>query len=214
VNPEETRRLAAALAAEVNAKQAADYEARPSEDGACDALLVSKKGEKRAAALVVRRADADAAGAAAASALASDLARKLDGKSGALTLLASRAPLDADVEEWAEAASQLVPALEKAGGDGDLLTLYDPPAGSPFDYVSWSPAAKGGLLLDIFYRPETAKAKTAASGGEDHWLVLLGHPAAAGKSTGRVFALDLQGQKISRAWWAEPEGAGFAFRRF
>lgn len=210
----DNRKLAAALAAEVNATQASDYEARAAKDADCDALLASKKGEKREIALIVRRAAADAAGSAAASELAAKLGAKLGGKSGALTLLAPRAPGAEDVETWSEAASQLLVAMEAAGGDSRLLTLYDPPAGSPFDYASWAPAAKGGLLVDVFFRPETAKEKTAAAGGEDHWLVLLGHPAPDGKASGRVFALDLQSQKISRAWWADPKDDGFAFRRF
>jgi hypothetical protein len=214
VNPDDIRKLAAALAAEVNAKQSADYEARASKDVDSDALLASKKGEKRAVALIVRRADVETSSAPAAAELAAKLAAKLDGKSGALTVLASRAPSAADAEAWSEAAAELIPALEKAGGESDLLTLYDPPAGSPFDYVSWAPAAKGGLILDVLVRPEASKEKTAAAGTEDHWLILLGHPESAGKAAGSVFTMDLAGQKISRAWWAKPKDDGFSFRRF
>ncbi|HEX4048536.1 MAG TPA: hypothetical protein VH309_11905 [Elusimicrobiota bacterium] len=212
----DTRKLAAALAAEVNARQSADYEARPAKDGYADALLARKKGEGRSAGLIVRRAAPDAAGSAAASALAAKLAAKLGEKSGALTLLAPRPPAAADAEAWSAAAAEVIAALEKAGTKtgSDLMTLDDPPAGSPFDYASWTPLAKGGLKVDVFFRSGAARAKPKASDAEDHWLVLLGEPAPAGKACGRAFALDLQGDAVCRAWWAEPKGSGFAFRRF
>ncbi len=133
-----------------------------------------------------------------------------------MTLLASRAPRGTDVESWTEAAAQVVAALEKSGvkTGSDLMTLDDPPAGSPFDYASWTPLAKGGLLVDVFFRAGSGPAKPASSDAEDHWLVLLGEAAPAGKTVGRAFSLDLQGDAVCRAWWAEPKGAGFAFRRF
>jgi hypothetical protein len=209
-------KLAAALAAEVNARQSSDYEAKASKDGYADALLARKKGEGRSAGLIVRRPSPDAAGSAAASSLAAKVAAKLEGKSGSLTLLAPRAPSAADVEAWSEAASQVVAALEKAGvkTGSDLMTLDDPPAGSPFDYASWTPRPTGGLLLDVFFRAGKSIAKPKAPDAEDHWLVLLGEPAPAGKAVGRAFPLDLHGDAVCRAWWAVPKGAGFSFRRF
>jgi hypothetical protein len=212
----DSHKLAAALAAEVNAKQGTDYEAKDAKDGYAAALLARKKGEGRSAGLLVRRAATDAAGTAAASALAAKVAATLKGKSGALTLLASRAPRPGDVEAWSEAAASLIAALEKAGvkTGSDLMTLDEPPAGSPFDYASWTPLAKGGLLVDVFFRAGDGPAKPKAPDADDHWLVLVGDAPPAGKAVGRAFSLDLQGDAVNRAWWAEPKGAGFSFRRF
>jgi hypothetical protein len=212
----DTQKLAAALAAEINARQGTDYEPKPAKDGFADALLAPKKGEGRKAGLIVRRAAPDAAGTAAASALAAKLAAKLKDKTGALTLLVPRAPVEKDAEAWAEAAAQVVAALEKAGGKAgtEFFTLDEPPAGSPFAYASWAPKAKSGLLLDVFFRAGGAKAPAKTAGADDHWLVLLGEPEASGKAVGRAFSLDLQGDAICRAWWAAPKGAGFTFRRF
>lgn len=209
-------KIAAALAAEVNARQGTDYEPRPGTGGA-DALLAPRKGEGRPAGLLVRRAAPDAAGSAAAAALAAKLAAKLKDKAGALTLLAPRAPAAPDAEAWADAAAQVIAGLEKAGGKAgtEFLTLDEPPAGSPFGYASWAPAKSGGLLVDVFFRAGGAKAAPKTPDAEDHWLVLLGEPAASGKAAGRAFALDLpEGDAICRAWWAAPRGAGFGFRRF
>lgn len=213
----DTLKLAAALAAEVNARQATDYEAAPSKGGAADAVLASKKGEGRPAGLLVRRAAADAAASAAAAALAAKLSAKLKDKSGALTLLALKAPAEKDAEAWAAAAAGIVESLEKAGGKAgtEFLTLDEPPAGSPFGYASWAPREQGGLLVDLFFRSGSAKAPAKTPGAEDHWLVLLGEPEASGKVVGRAFSLDLpDGDAICRAWWAAPKGAGFSFRRF
>lgn len=212
----DNRKLAAALAAEVNAKQQTDYEVRDAKDGFAAAVLARKDGQGRSAGLVVRCAVPDAGAAAAASALAAKVADRLKDKSGALMLLASRAPRLGDAAAWSEAAAQVVEALEKAGvkTGSDLMTLDEPPAGSPFDYASWTPRAKGGLLLDVFFRSGAGAEKPSASDAQDHWLVLVGEAPPAGKAVGRAFSLDLQGDAVNRAWWAEPKGSGFSFRRF
>lgn len=213
----DTQKLAAALAAEVNARQGTDYEPKPAKGAYADALLAPKKGEGRKAGLIVRRAAPDAAASAAAASLAERLAAKLKDKAGVLTLLASRAPRDGDAPSWTEAAALVVAGLEKAGGKAgaEFLTLDEPPAGSPFAYASWAPLTKGGLLVDVFFRAGSGKAPAKTPDAEDHWLVLLGEPAAAGKAVGRAFSLDLpDGDAICRAWWAAPKGAGFSFRRF
>ena len=216
MNDFDSRKLAAALAAEVNGNQGTDYEAKETKDGYAAALLVRKKGAGRSAGLIVRRPVADAAGSSAAYALAAKVAAKLKDKAGALTLLAPRALRAGDVEAWSEAAAAVIVALEKAGvkTGSDLMTLDDPPAGSPFEYASWTPQAKGGLLLDVFFRAGDGPAKPKAPDAEDHWLVLVGEKAPAAKAVGRAFSLDLQGDAVTRAWWAEPKGDGFTFRRF
>lgn len=214
----DTTKIAAALAAEFNARQSADYEPRPAKGGAAEVVLASKSGAGRPAGLLVRRASVDSAASAAAEALAQKLSAKLKGKTGALALHVARAPSAADAEAWAEAAAAAVAALEKAGGKAgaEFLTLDEPPAGSPFAYASWAPQARPeGLLVDVFYRAGAPKGGAKTPGAEDHWLVLTGEPASAGKTVGRAFALDLpEGDAICRAWWAAPKGAGFVFRRF
>lgn len=207
--------LAAALAAEVNARQGTDYEPRAAKGGLADAVLAPKKGEGRSAALLVRRAALDAGSSPAASALAAKLAAKLKDKAGALTLLVSRAPTEKDADAWADAAAHVVASLEKAGGKAgtEFLTLDEPDAGSPFAYASWAPQKAGNLLVDLFFR--SGAGKPAVKGDEDRWLVLLDEPAASGKTVGRAFSLDLpDGDAICRAWWAAPKGPTFTFRRF
>ena len=210
------KKLAAALAAELKAKQQAEYEVRAAKDGYASAVLARKDGQSRAAGLLIRDGSADAGSAAAANALAAKLAEKLKDKSGSLSLLAPRAPKADDVEAWSAAAAAIVESLEKAGvkTGSDLMTLDEPPAGSPFDYASWTPRTKGGLLLDVYFRSGKGAAKPEKSDAEDHWLVVVGDAPPAGTAVGRAFSLDLQGDAVSRAWWAEPKGAGFTFRRF
>ena len=216
MSPVDARKLAAALAAEVKAKQQTEYEVRASKDGYSSAVLARKDGQGRSAGLLVRDAAPDAASAAAASALAAKVAEKLKDKSGSLMVLAPRAPKPGDVEAWTAATVQIVDALEKAGvkTGSDLMTLDEPPAGSPFDYASWTPRPKGGLLLDVYFRSGQGAQKPAAPDAEDHWLVVVGDAPPAGTAVGRAFSLDLQGDAVSRAWWAEPKGSGFSFRRF
>lgn len=217
MSEQDPQKIAAALAVELNARQGTDYEPRPVKGGFADALLAPKKGEGRPAGLLVRRAVSDAAASSAAAALAATLAVKLKDKTGALTVLAARAPAARDAEAWAEAAAQVIAGLEKAGGKAgtEFLTLDEPPAGSPFAYASWAPAKTGGLLVDVFFRTGGGKAAPKTPDAEDHWLVLLGEPESSGKAVGRAFALELpDGDAICRAWWAAPKGAGFSFRRF
>ncbi|MBI3563949.1 MAG: hypothetical protein HY079_01985 [Elusimicrobia bacterium] len=214
----DTLKIAAALAAEFNARQSADYEPRPAKGGAAEVVLASKSGAGRPAGLIVLRPAVDAAAQAAADAVAQKLAAKLKGRTGALALHASRAPSAADADAWADAAAAAVAALEKAGGKAgaEFLTLDEPPSGSPFGYASWAPQARPeGLLVEVFYRSGAAQAAPKTSGAEDHWLVLLGEPSAPGKAVGRAFALDLpEGDAVCRAWWAAPKGGGWTFRRF
>jgi len=67
----------------------------------------------------------------------------------------------------------------------------------------------------VFYRAGGARGGARTPGAEDHWLVLVGEPAAPGEAVGRAFALDLpEGDAVCRAWWAAPKGAGYSFRRF
>ncbi len=209
----ETTKLAAALAAEVNARQSSDYEPRAAKGGLTELVMTSKSGAARPAGLIVRRTAPEAAAAAVMESVAQKTAAKLKGKTGALSLLVPRAPSAKDVDAWAEAAAQVVAALEKgAKPDADLLTLDDPPAECPFLYASWSPRSRpDGLLVDAFYRGPAGKPL----GADDHWMVLLDVPAAAGKAVGRAFALEVpEGAAVRRAWWAAPKGSGFAFRRF
>lgn len=212
----DARKLAAALAAELKAKQQTDYEVRDAKDGYASAVLARKDGQTRSAGLLIKSALPDAASAAASSALAAKVAEKLKDKAGALMVLAPRAPQSGDVEAWSAAAAQIVDALEKAGvkTGSDLMTLDEPPAGSPFDYASWTPSPKGGLLLDVYFRSGKGAEKPEKADAQDHWLVVVGDAPPPGKAVGRAFSLDLQGDAVSRAWWAEPKGAGFAFRRF
>lgn len=214
----ETTQIAAALAAEFNARQAADYEPKPAKGGAAGVLLASKSGAGRPAGLLVLRPAADASAQAAADAVAQKLAAKLKGKTGILALHAPHAPAAKDADAWAEAAASAVAALEKGGGKAgaEFLTLDEPPAGSPFGYASWAPQARPeGLLVEVFYRSGAAKGAMKTPGAEDHWLVLVGEPAPAGKAVGRAFALDLpEGDAVCRAWWAAPKGGGWTFRRF
>lgn len=212
----DARKLAAALAEEVKAKQQTEYVVRDAKDGYASAVLARKDGQGRSAGLLIKSAAPDAGSAAAASALAAKVADKLKDKSGSLMVLAPRPPKPGDVEAWSAAAVAIVDALEKAGvkTGSDLMTLDEPPAGSPFDYASWTPRPKGGLLLDVYFRSGKGAEKPATPDAEDHWLVVVGDAPPAGKAVGRAFALDLQGDAVSRAWWAEPAGAGFAFRRF
>ncbi len=210
------QKIAAALAAEINARQGADYEPAPAKGGPAELVLASKSGAGRPAGLLVRRAEPDAAASAAAAAVAARLAAKLKDKTGVLALQAVRAPSEKDAAAWADAAASALAALEAQGGKAgdEFLTLDEVPPGAPFAYLSWAPKARPeGLLVEIFSRAGGAKAAAPAAG--DHWLVLLGEPAPEGKAVGRAFALDLpDGDAICRAWWAAPKGAGWTFRRF
>jgi hypothetical protein len=216
MSPIDPLKLAAALAAEVNARQATDYEAKPSQGGAVAARFVSKKGEARPAGLLLRPASLDAAASAAASALAARLDAALKGKAGVLSLMTKQAPGEKEVEAWAAAAAQAVEGLESSAGKegGDFLVLEEPPAGAPFGYASWAPGGKGGLTVDVLFRAGVSAEPAKSAEAEDHWLVLTGEPAASGGAVGRAFGLSLpEGAKIRRAWWAAPAGDGFGFRR-
>jgi hypothetical protein len=210
-------KIAAALAAEVNSRQGADYEPKAAKGGAAPILLASKSGSGRAAGLLVRTPAADAGASAAAQSLADALAAKLKGRTGVLCLHAASAPSAGDAAAWAKAAETALTALEAQGGKAgdEFLTLDEPPPGSPFAYLSWSPKARPeGLLVEVFFRAGGAKP-AATPGAEDHWLVLLGEDAPSGKAVGRAFALDLpDGDAVCRAWWAAPKGSGWSFRRF
>jgi hypothetical protein len=214
--PAEILKLASAMAAEANARQGTDFEATASKDGYADAILARKKSAGHSAGLLIRRPVADEAGSAAASAVAAKTAAILGAKFGVLTLLASRPPAPRDAASWGEAAARIVALLEKTGvkPGGDLMTLDETPAGSPFDYASWAPQPKGGLTVDVFYRSGAGRAQPKNPAAEEHWLILLGEDAPSGKAVGRAFTLDVKGNAVCRAWWAVPKGDGFTFRRF
>ncbi|MDE2511338.1 MAG: hypothetical protein KGL74_09470 [Elusimicrobia bacterium] len=203
--------IATALAAQLNSA-GGDYAARAAK-GAAGALLVPKSDASKAVGLIVRSIETETAAEGAAQAVGVKLKGASAKRTGVLTVLARKTPTHADAAALALGVEKVLSALDQAGaGPGGLKILDTPPAGSGFEYASWSPQPES-LTVELLYRTAAEIAEVRTEGASAHWLALI-LPNDRRPLVRAVAVKMPEGDAIKRLWWAFPEKDGWSFLPF